>query len=173
MRAAAARLLLLRRIMLRDSFAHSLHHLGIDRNNYKVLKLLPLIYVAWANGTMESAKKDRIVALAHDHFAIGARGEAVLRAWLEREPSKEYFSAGLHEIFLLAHTPDEWGFDVGELRGLLAHAEAIARTTAQAMDQPNGAKPAEEAALAEIARELQIDDGKSWAKLVRELRGDS
>ena len=77
---------------------------------------------------------------------------------------------GLHEIFLLAHTPDEWGFDLeDELQGLLAHAEAIARTTAEAMDQPTAVTAAEEAALADIARELQVDDGETWAKLVGEL----
>ena len=155
--------------MLRDRLAHSLHRLGIDRNNYKVLKLLPLIYVAWAKGKIEAAKKERIVALAHDHFAIGARGEEVLRGWLEQKPSKEYFLDGLHELFLLAHSPDEWGFDLDELQGLLAHAEAIARTTAEAMDQPTAVTPTEEAALADIARELQVDDGETWAKLIAEL----
>jgi hypothetical protein len=155
--------------MLRDRQASTLHHLGIDRNNYKVLKLLPLIYVAWAKGEIEPARKERIVKLSHDHFAIGARGEAVLRGWLEKKPTSEYFREGLHEIFSLAHTPDEWGFDVDELQGLLAHAEAIARTTAAAMDQPSAVTAAEEAALADIGRELGVDDGETWAKLMREL----
>jgi hypothetical protein len=155
--------------MLRDRQATALHHLGIDRSNYKVLKLLPLIYVAWAKGEVEPARKERIVKLAHDHFAIGTRGEQVLRGWLEKKPTKEYFMKGLHEIFLLAHTPDEWGFDVDELQGLLAHSEAIARTTAAAMDQPTAVTAAEEAALADIGRELQVDDGETWAKLMAEL----
>jgi hypothetical protein len=155
--------------MLRDRQASSLHHLGIDRNNYKVLKLLPLIYVAWAKGEVEPAKKERIVTLAHEYFAIGTRGEAVLRGWLQKKPTKEYFLEGLHEIFLLAHTPDEWGFDVDELQGLLAHAEAISRTTAAAMDQPTGVTAAEEGALVDIGRELGIDDGETWAKLMGEL----
>ena len=155
--------------MLVDRFAKSLRHLGIDRNNYKVLKLLPLIYVAWVKGEIEPGRKERIVKLAHDHFAIGPRGEEVLRGWLARKPSKEYFMEGLHEIFLLAHTPDEWGIELDELPGLLAHAEAIARTTAQSMDQPTAVTPDEEAALSDIARELQVDDGESWAALMCEL----
>jgi hypothetical protein len=155
--------------MLRDQIAASLHRLEIDRNNYRVLKLLPLIYVAWADGKIEGVQKERIVKLAHDHFAIGPRGEAVLRGWLERRPTKEYFLEGLHDVFLLAHASDEWEFDLDELQGLLAHSEAIARTTAEAMDEPTAVTAAEEAALADVARELGVDDGESWAKLIGEL----
>ena len=155
--------------MLRDHLARSLHHLGIDRSDYKVLKLLPLIYVAWATGTIEAAKKERIVALARNNFDIGARGEDVLRGWLGQKPTKEYFVEGLHEIFRLAHTPDEWGFDVNELQGLLAHAEAISRTTAAAMDQPTTITAGEKEALTDIARELELDDGETWAELMTEL----
>jgi hypothetical protein len=155
--------------MLRDQLSASFHHLGIDRSNYKVLKLLPLIYVAWADGKIEGVQKERIVNAAHEHFAIGERGEAVLRGWLETRPTKEYFLEGLHDIFLLAHARDEWEFDLDELQGFLAYAEAIARTTGEAMDQPTAVTPAEEAALADIARELGVDDGESWAKLLGEL----
>jgi hypothetical protein len=70
---------------------------------------------------------------------------------------------------LLAHAPDEWEFDVDELPGLLAHAEAIARTTANAMDAPSSVTPEEERALLEIARELEVEEGESWAALLKEL----
>ena len=35
--------------------------LGIDPEDYRVLKLLPLVYVAWADGKMESVERSRIV----------------------------------------------------------------------------------------------------------------
>ncbi|MBI4953264.1 MAG: TerB family tellurite resistance protein [Myxococcales bacterium] len=159
--------------MIRDKLIQSLHHLGINRNNFRVLKLLPLIYVAWADGKMDGVQKERIVALAHDHFAIGAGGEAVLRRWLERPLTKAQFLEGLHEIFVLAHAPDEWEFDLDELQGLLVHAEAIARATAEAMGHgPTSVSPASERALADIARALQIDTGESWARLMAELTDD-
>ena len=44
-----------------------------------------------------------------------------------------------------------------------------ARTTARAMDAPSSVTPAEERALAEIAQELGVEEGESWAALVREL----
>jgi hypothetical protein len=38
------------------------------------------------------------------------------------------------------------------------------------MDAPTSVTEAEERALAEIARELGVDDGESWAALLRELQ---
>lgn len=155
--------------MERDRLHKTLKHLGIRDSNYKVLKLLPLVYVAWASGTLTEERKLRLVDLAHHHFAIGEDGERILRGWLEKRPDAAYFHEGLQDIVRLAYAPDEWQFDVDELGGLLAHAEAIARTTAQAMDAPTATTPAEEKALAEVARELGVEDGESWGELVREL----
>jgi len=155
--------------MERDRLHKTLKHLGVRDSNYKVLKLLPLVYVAWASGKLTEERKRRLVDLAHHHFAIGEDGERILRGWLEKRPDSAYFHEGLHDLVLLAYAPDEWEFDVEELVGLLAHAEAIARTSAQAMDAPTAVAPAEESALAEMAKELGVEDGESWAALVREL----
>jgi hypothetical protein len=156
--------------MKRDRLKETLRHLGIDDSNYRVLKLLPLVYVAWTSGSISQERAERLVDLAHNHFAIGKHGERVLRGWLRERPNRAYFTEGLHDLVLLAYAPDEGEFDVEELPGLLAYAEAIARTTAEAMDAPTSVTEAEERALAEIARELGVDDGESWAALLRELQ---
>jgi hypothetical protein len=159
--------------MQRDRLVTGLHHLGLKDANYKVLKLLPLVYVAWSNGAIAPEQETRIVELAHRHFQIGEWGEKILRAWLQERPSPEYFHQGLHELLLLSQAPDEWGFDVDELPGLLAHAEAIARTSARAMDAPEVTSESEEQALRELAAELGIDNGESWAELLMDLQKQS
>lgn len=156
-----------------DRMERTLKHLGLGPTNYKVLKLLPLVYVAWAEGKLTPERASRLVDLAHDHYRIGPDGERVLIQWLVRRPDKTYFQEGLHDILLLAYAPDEWEFDVDELPGLLAHSEAIARTTAAAMDAPSAVTLGEERALADIAKELGVDDGESWARLLRELEPSS
>jgi uncharacterized tellurite resistance protein B-like protein len=158
--------------MLRDRLHASLKHLGINDSNYKVLKLLPLLYVAWADGRVEPAQEERLLDLAHNYFAIGPHGEQLLKRWIAERPTKEYIREGLHDLLLLARAPDDWSVELDELHGLLAFAEAIARTTAEAMDAPTAVDPTEEQALRDIARELRIDDGKSWAALLRELQED-
>lgn len=159
--------------MQHDRLRATLKHLRIDASNYKVLKLLPLVYVAWNAGSISPVRVERLVDLAHNHFAIGKAGEQILRGWLLNRPTRAYFMEGLHDLLLLARATDEWQFELTELPALLAYSEAIARTTAQAMDAPGAVTPGEEEALAEIARELEVDDGVSWAALLRELQGSN
>jgi hypothetical protein len=143
--------------------------LGVDPENYRVLKLLPLVYVAWADGRMESVERERIVALARDQFRIGDSGAQLLEYWLAAPLPAGYVERGLRDLLALAYSPDEFEIDVDELPRLLAHAEAIARTTAAALDAPWAISQEEEVALAQIARLLRVDNGMSWAALLREL----
>ena len=164
---------LLRWRMRHDRLKKTLQHIGINASNYKVLKLLPLVYVGWASGRISPLREERLVDLAHNHFAIGEDGERILRGWIREHPGTAYFMEGLHDILLLARAPDELEFDLDELGGLLAYSEAIARTTAEALDAPTSVTEGEEFALADIARELGIERGESWGALMRELRAAS
>ena len=93
----------------------------------------------------------------------------VPKGWISERPTLDYFREGLHDIVFLAHAPDEWEFNVEELQGLLIYAEAIARASAEAVGAEFSVTPDEERALREIAAELGVDDGESWAALLAEL----
>ena len=147
----------------------SLGHLGVTNSNYRVLKLLPLVYVAWSNGTIDATEQERLLELAHRHFQIGEQGEKILKGWMTKRPTTDYFREGLHDIMFLAHAPDDWEFSVEELPGLLMHAEAIARASAEAMGVEFSVQPEEEQALRTVAEELGVDDGESWAALLAEI----
>ena len=45
--------------MQRDKFKKSLERLGIPVEDYRVIKLLPLIYVAWADGEAKAGRGER------------------------------------------------------------------------------------------------------------------
>ena len=154
----------------------SFARLGIPAHDYSVLKLLPLIYVAWADGKMEFVKKERIQYYAAGQYDLSPAGIAVLDQWLTKRPTHAYIAEGLHDIYSLALADDDLDVNFSELPALLSYAEAIARSTAKALDQPAKAldQPAAvsanaDVALEEIARELHIDHGESWAKLLDEL----
>ncbi|MEO6599572.1 MAG: hypothetical protein ABIQ16_06840 [Polyangiaceae bacterium] len=153
-----------------DRLSGSLQRLGIQPSDYRVLKLLPLIYVAWADGKMESVKKERVQSHAAREYDLSAGGMAVLDRWLSHRPSHEYVSEGLHDILFLAKAPDDMEVDFSELPALLSYAEGIARSTGAALDQPGAVSPNADRALEEIARELHIDHGESWGKLLKELK---
>jgi len=132
--------------------------------------LLPLVYVAWADGKMEDVEIERIDKLAKERLFLQKSGLDVLDAWLKAKPSYDYFNQGLQDLFLLAQTEEgEPLIHPEELHDLLQHSEAIARATATALDAPTSVTPEEDRALAEIAKILGIDNGISWRRLLDEL----
>jgi hypothetical protein len=152
-----------------DRVERDLSRLGIDPEDFGVLMLLPLVYVAWADGKMENVERERIVWLARRHFRIRERGVELLESWLAAPPSRRYIERGLMDLLALAQRPDVVEVDLSDLQDLLLHAEIIARTTADALDAPWAVGPDEERALAHIARMLGLDSGTSWAVLLRDL----
>jgi hypothetical protein len=156
--------------MERDKLRRPLEHLGIHASDYRVLKLLPLVYVAWADGKMGLVAKERIHSFAARRYELSAAAMAVLNHWLSERPTHAYMLEALRDMYFLARAEDDGEIDFSELPALLSYAEGIARSTAKALDQPTSVTPGEDEALEEIARELHIDHGESWGKLLAELR---
>ena len=148
----------------------SLSSLGITPQNNRVLMLLPLVYVAWADGKMEDVEIVRIDQMAKDKFRLDKSGLDILDGWLARRPTRDYFNQGLQDLFLLAQIEEgDPLVHPEELHDLLVHSEAIARATAHALDAPTSVAPEEEDALKEIALVLGVDNGVSWRRLLDEL----
>jgi hypothetical protein len=156
--------------MERDHMRNALERLGIPPDDFRVLKLLPLIYVAWADGTIETEQQARIHDFAMRNYELSPAGIAILNRWLTHRPTHEYVKEGLHDIYLLALAEDDLEVDFTELPGLLSYAEAVGRSTARALDHPDGISHRSDEALEEVARELHIDHGESWGQLLDELR---
>jgi hypothetical protein len=152
-----------------DKLQRSLHRLGIPPSNYRMLKLLSLVYVAWADGKMERVQKTRIHAFAIRRYELSAAGAALLRSWLAHPPTHKYVTEGLRDILFLAKAEDDMGVDFSELPALLSYAEGIARSSGLALDAPGAVSPEEDRALEEIARELHIDHGQSWGQVLQSL----
>src|SRR3954453_6494461 len=83
-------------IMERDHMRNALERLGIPPDDFRVLKLLPLIYVAWADGTIETEQQARIHDFAMRNYELSPAGIAILNRWLTHRPTHEYVKEGLH-----------------------------------------------------------------------------
>jgi hypothetical protein len=154
----------------RMELERTLMSLGIRPSSYRALMLLPLIYVAWADGKMESVEVDHIRRFARERLHMTADTIAVLDNWLREAPSQAYVEAGLQGLLGVALDEDFLEVEVSELSDLLLHAERIARATADALDDPTAVTPEEEDALGEIARLLEIDGGTTWKQVLESLR---
>jgi len=144
--------------------------LGLRPSSYRALMLLPLVYVAWADGKMESVEVERIRQFAAERLHLTPDTAAVLNGWLKEAPSQHFVESGLRGLLGVALDEDFLEVDVAELPDLVLHSEAIARATAEAFNDPNAVTEEEEVALAEIARLLEVDGGATWKRVLDGLR---
>ncbi|MEQ1508670.1 MAG: hypothetical protein ABMB14_40960 [Myxococcota bacterium] len=64
-----------------------LRTLGIDADHLALAALLPLVRVAWADGAIQPAERDRVLELARAHGLLDAAGATIVDGWLAEAPS--------------------------------------------------------------------------------------
>ena len=144
----------------------ALEELGIDRDNFRVLGLLPLVYVAWADGTVQRAEKKVIYRLARQTGWVNAAGAKLLESW---EPSPEYTQRGMSLLCALAEGADRRlrvSITPDSLTYLTVMCGRVAAAAGGAMGLQNPIDEEEERALIEIAAAFEIRDASSWQRLV-------
>jgi hypothetical protein len=103
--------------------------LGIRAETLAALSIVPLIEVAWADGSLDARERQAVLDRARDvGVAPGSTAHALLGAWLERRPDPKLLDAWTHMVRGLRQRlgPDE----ARRLEAsLLDHARAIAKAS--------------------------------------------
>lgn len=135
-----------------------LHGLGIDAESHRVVCLLPLIQVAWADGTVQRAERTRIVAIAEGHGMLGGDGARILAGWLSAAPTESYLERGRRALRELVHHEHPLGRDITAetLDTLVSYCEEVARASGGLFGMVWSVDERERRALVEIARELRL-----------------
>jgi hypothetical protein len=77
-----------------DAVLEQLVTLGMRANTIAALSLVPLIQVAWADGTIQDNERTAILQGAHGKgLEEGSDGYELLQSWLKRQPGDELFTA--------------------------------------------------------------------------------
>jgi len=80
--------------MTDDSVLDKLVALGLKSNTIAALSLVPLIAVAWADGTIQDNERTAILQGAHGKgLEQGTDGYELLQTWLAKKPSDDLFTA--------------------------------------------------------------------------------
>lgn len=66
-----------------------LHEFGVDADSREALVFLPVVWVAWADGTIEPKERELILSLAERHVKLGAEGARALENWLSFVPDRQ------------------------------------------------------------------------------------
>lgn len=148
-----------------------MHELGIDKDSFRTLGLLPLVFVAWADGTIQRAEGSLIRRVARDKGWLVGKGEALLDGWLEQEPSAEYVQKGLQLLRQLSAERHGFGnaITVDTLSNLLVLCKDVAEAAGGLWGLAESISPEEEQALAVIAEAFGIGDAQTWRRIVTEL----
>ncbi len=89
--------------MTDDAVLDKLVGLGLTANTIAALSLVPLIEVAWADGTIQDNERTAILQGAQGkNLEAGSAGYELLQSWLSRKPSDELFVAWESYIKALA-----------------------------------------------------------------------
>jgi len=77
-----------------DAVLDKLVALGLKANTIAALSLVPLIAVAWADGTIQDNERSAILQGAHGKgLEQGTDGYELLQTWLSKKPDEQLFDA--------------------------------------------------------------------------------
>jgi len=154
-----------------DRLLSQLEELGINKDNYQVLALLPLVLVAWADGKVQSAELGRMLEVAQRRGFMPASAVEVFEGWLEQKPSDEYVKTSLEALVELARRKRGVGADLSaaDLRKLAELSFDIAVCAGGLWGDVFSVTADEERTVDELAQVLNIDNGQSWKELLEDL----
>lgn len=80
--------------MTDDDVLDKLVELGLSGKTVAALSLVPLVYVAWADGTIQDNERDAILhGAAGKGLEAGSPGHELLSSWLAKQPEDKLFEA--------------------------------------------------------------------------------
>ena len=88
-----------------DAVLEQLVALDIRSDTLAALSLVPLVAVAWADGTVDDNERSAILSAAEDS-GLSGESAALLDAWLVTQPSSEVLSAWKDYVLALTSTMD-------------------------------------------------------------------
>ncbi len=152
------------------SLTRSLEQLGLDRQNWRAVSLLPLIEVAWADGRIQPAERKLLVAAAARHGI--QPGSPFLARWLSKRPSKAAFlKARILLVHLWRRAHEENLPPLTTLEELLDLCVEVAESAGGVFGVLFPIEPAERDVITQIAQSLQLGPdlpervSRSWSTL--------
>jgi hypothetical protein len=134
-----------------------LARVGLDRHSARVLAVLPLVYVAWADGVVQGAERALIEAQVRD---LSPSEDALLAArnWLAFRPSAALMARGTEALAaLLASAPAPGPTP----KTILAYCRRVADAAGGVLGV-GATSRAEQRAITLVARALQVSARRAW-----------
>ena len=144
--------------------------LKVPREAYRVVMLLPLVYVAWADGKVQGPERAVILRIAREKGLLDNGGAEALERWLSEAPSKAQLKADLKILNELGRSRESIARDFGadDEQLLLAWCQDVADAAGGLLGLLSARHEAEHAALKTIAAALDLGNAKNWRAVLCE-----
>jgi hypothetical protein len=94
--------------------------LGVQADTLLCLSMIPLVAMAWADGSLELSERDAVLAAAAESgIAKGSAGHELLSTWLNQQPGPELMSAWRGYVQALKGKLD--ATSVGQMKATVLH----------------------------------------------------
>ncbi len=134
-----------------------LARVGFDPRNAKLLHLVPLIQVAWVDGSVSRAERDRIATVARLHgIQEGCSTDRQLSMWLEQRPSDEVFQTAVRAIRASMETLPPNQIEASS-RSLLQDCVDVASASGGFFGLTTPVSAAERKMLDHLAQQLELE----------------
>ena len=139
-----------------ETFLDRLIELGIGPETVLALTLVPLIAVAWADGTLDGRERDAIIKAAEEKgVSPETAGHQLLETWLSRRPERELFDSWKQYV------RDIWETFTDEERQRMRErtldwALAVAEASGGFLGVISKVSPAERVVIEELKKVLRV-----------------
>lgn len=126
--------------------------LNIRHEDVAALSVVPLVEVAWADGTLDAKEREAVLSYARESgFSAGTAEHALLEAWLERRPEPHLLIAWTQLIKGMSQKLDPTGLATLKA-ALLDRARGVARASGGLLGLGSKVSTAEAALLSKLER---------------------
>jgi hypothetical protein len=142
-----------------------LKDLKVPRAAYRVVSLLPLVYVAWADGKVQKSEREVILRIARENGLLDHGGEEALARWLSEPPTRQQLQtdlAALNELARSGRGSIDGVSGADEEQLLLAWCQDVADAAGGMLGLGRARNDAETAALKTIAAALDVRSASQW-----------
>lgn len=141
-----------------------LDELKIPREAYRVIMLMPLVYVAWADGKIQSQERKLIMSIADERGLLDHGGRGCLERWLAQAPTVAQLKSHLAILSELARSHGNMGgdFDADAEQLMIAWCQDVADAAGGLLGLRSARHDAEHAALKTIAAAVDVRNAKHW-----------
>lgn len=152
-----------------------LSRLSLTKNDFRLLGLLPLVHVAWADGKVQFGEASVINAFAKEKGWASGECEDILHQWMEKPPPRQEMEGGTRAFAALAEQQRGLGASIprGSIADILRACHNVMTASGGLFGLRSTICAEEESAIDEVIAWLNIKPAAPWRDVIANLEKDA